>query len=662
MRTTVEPMTPAGRGRRTAPRSRRRKRIALLVLLAVVVAGLLAGGIALRSLQVSGDLSAARTAALRALATAQRAGLTLTARDAASIATDLGSADAALTRAADALDHDPLLRIGRALPVLGTQLDAVATITAAARELAGRGPDVRILLTGFAAARDAGQGTARIAALVRFFRAERGRLDDLIGAFDRADALAAGLPGRDLWGPVAGARDLLVAKLADARPLVAAARAAPAVAAALGAGGEKRYLLLALDPAEIRPIGGLIAAFATPRFTDGLLHDYGFKDIASIDRATQPQYVAPPPALAAHLLGPRPWQVADAGWWPDFARSADEARRLYRIETGDGNLQGTIAFTPEFVDALLRLVGPVPIPAAGITVHAGETYLASLEQVEVLRRGEGRKQFLADLASTVLDRVFALPLTSYPALWAAIDDAGKRRHLQVHLDDAAAQRLVTQLGWYSPFSFPASGDRLAIMESNTAPVSKLDVLLDLRHDLTVALQPDGSARERLVTTFTNRYGRQLPPALARVRSSFFTGNLGSYQRRYLRPDAKVLSVSSDNPKVRITDPDSVDLESGCLAVANYQLVAPGSVRLETVYAVPGVVTASEGRPATGGTYSLHFFKQPGRDGDALTVRVTVPGGTIPIQWSSGGVRTGSTVVFTASTAFDRTFTVTYRSP
>ena len=157
--------------------------------------------------------------------------------------------------------------------------------------------------------------------------------------------------------------------------------------------------------------------------------------------------------------------------------------------------------------------------------------------MEVLHKGEGRKAFLANLASQVLDRLFALPPERYPEVLRALDEAGKRRQLQILFDDPADQAAVDALHWPGPFTFSPTGDRLAIMEANVAPVSKLDVLLTLDHSLDVQLAADGSATERLVTTYTNHFGPKLAPELERVRSTFFDGILGSYSRRYLVPDA-----------------------------------------------------------------------------------------------------------------------------
>jgi hypothetical protein len=108
----------------------------------------------------------------------------------------------------------------------------------------------------------------------------------------------------------------------------------------------------------------------------------------------------------------------------------------------------------------------------------------------------------------------------------------------------------------------------------------------------------------------------MAPALERVRSTFFGGFLGSYSRRYLVPDAILTGVSSDDPDEPITDPDAVELESGSLAVGNYQIVDPGSVRLTTEYVAPGV--AEPGASGHGFTYRLDFRKQAGRDKDTIT--------------------------------------------
>ena len=188
-------------------------------------------------------------------------------------------------------------------------------------------------------------------------------------------------------------------------------------------------------------------------------------------------------------------------------------------------------------------------------------------------------------------------------------------------------------------------------------MSKLNVLLHMDHVLDVALQADGSAEEVLQTTFANNFGPSLPPELERVRTTFSSGNLGSYQRRYLDPRAEIVSVDSTDLVTPITDPDDVTEEHGSIVVSNYQFIRPGVVVLDTTYSVVDVVRSAD--PATSGTYRLAFIKQPGRDGDTLQVNVTVPNGAVPTTWSEGGVVDGPTVTFEVDTSLDREFVVTY---
>jgi uncharacterized protein DUF4012 len=635
-----------------------RRRYAVLGLLALLLLLLIVTG--LRGAALVGDLQEGRSRLVHGLGLARTAGMALTSAEAGEIGADLRAADSALSRAERNLRGDPLLAWLRPLPIVGPQLSAVDVMVDGVRAVTRHHESVTELLDGVIAARDGAAGASRLAAIARLAGQHSNDINALATAFRDADNRVSTLSPDGLIGPVETARSSLVEQFVQVRPLVATVETGVRVIPSLmGVGGEKRYLLFALDNAEIRPIGGLIGAFATPRFTDGLLQDLVFKDILAVDRVDQGQYVAPPEALGDHLLNDFTWQVADAGWWPDFADSVRDARRMYEIETGDGNFDGAIAFTPEFVDRLLEIVGPVEIPEAGVTVHPGETHLVSLEQVSVLRRGEGRKQFLAFLASAVLDRIFELPPARYPEVASALDEAAKRRQFQIIVDDPASQEVLTRIGWYRPFTFPDEGDRLSIMEANVAPVSKLNVLIELDHALEVQLQPDGSAQERLVTSFTNKFGPDLSPELERVRLAFGSGNLGSYHRRYLDPEAEVLSVSGGDPEFAITDPDDEDIESGSLAVGNYQFVRPGVVRLETAYLVPNILGSTTRDPATTGTYRLTFRKQPGRDRDSLRVSVTVPQGTIPTAWTDGGIMQGSVVTFSVTTEFDQVFEVTY---
>ena len=103
------------------------------------------------------------------------------------------------------------------------------------------------------------------------------------------------------------------------------------------------------------------------------------------------------------------------------------------------------------------------------------------------------------------------------------------------------------------------------------------------------------------------------------------------------------------------------MESGCLVVGNYLFVRPGHVELETTYRTPHIVQRRDGEVGEW-VYRLEFRKQPGRDDDGLTVRVTIPDGARLTGSSNGGVTSGSAVTFSTTTLTDQLFEVTFAAP
>ena len=179
----------------------------------------------------------------------------------------LRDGDAALARAEDALARDPFMLWLRPLPIVGRQVEAAAAMVRATRAVTARHVTVDEVLRQVIAARDSGTGAERLAAMARLTVSARAGIDELLTGFDQADATIATVPSDGLLGPIASARQVLDDRLAQARPLVAGGRSAlDVVPAVMGIGGQSRDLVLALDNAEVRPIGGLIGAFATPTF------------------------------------------------------------------------------------------------------------------------------------------------------------------------------------------------------------------------------------------------------------------------------------------------------------------------------------------------------------------------------------------------------------
>ncbi len=132
------------------------------------------------------------------------------------------------------------------------------------------------------------------------------------------DALAT-LPPTGLAGPLESAAASLQRRVDQfGPPLAAYVRADTILPAIAGWTGQRRYLVLAEDPAELRPTGGFAGTYGIVTFAGGRITSHVFQNTLSLDLRPGQPYVTPPTALEDQLSASTPWQLADANWSRDF--------------------------------------------------------------------------------------------------------------------------------------------------------------------------------------------------------------------------------------------------------------------------------------------------------------------------------------------------------
>src|SRR5205814_5801268 len=215
-------------------------------------------------------------------------------------------------------------------------------------------------------------------------------------------------------------------------------------------------------------------------------------------------FVPPPDALAAHLLTDKQsWQLADAGWSPDFTEASQDALRLYANESGDTNIDGVIAVTTYGIDGLLRATGPIKVDAYGVTVKPGDTTLTALENTRApATPGADRKAFLDAFAGQLIDSLLALPPHKWPDVLTSLQIVGGVRSAMIWLRDPTEQALIKKFGWDGGLA-DAPGDYVYTVFGNVAPVSKLDLVTDRRQELNVEIDRTGLASHSLRITWQN---------------------------------------------------------------------------------------------------------------------------------------------------------------
>lgn len=276
--------------------------------------------------------------------------------------------------------------------------------------------------------------------------------------------------------------------------------ALPGMPEALGASEPKRYLVCALNDAEVFGSGGAPLAAAMVEVVKGQI---------SVPVSGQMESKLSPnnPPIRWDYKGGRPWYRPDgqypfvnSDFPPDFRSAAVDMRRAWAA-LGYPAVDGVITVDVTALSRILAWTGPIESPGYGqisaanidrkVLVDAYRDY-NSPEGVEV------RHQMNTDLA-TNLARAILSPtelLNTVSGVMSSIPD----RHIQANFAEPVIQAAVTNLGAAGRLA-NESGDLLGVF-SQSGP-NKLSVFQERRIEQDVVLTADGGARVTQTVQFTN---------------------------------------------------------------------------------------------------------------------------------------------------------------
>ncbi|MFI5043019.1 MAG: DUF4012 domain-containing protein, partial [Acidimicrobiales bacterium] len=396
------------------------------------------------------------------------------------------------------LADDPLIGLARALPPTAANIHGADSVVAAAGDLldaVGQGLTIgrRFVEIREAQATGAQKGGA-LAQLVELMATSREGATSAAASVASARQALATVPD-GLIGPIESVRDAMQTRIEKYGPLLDAyVKASARLPAILGWDGPRRYLVLTQDPAELRPAGGFIGSFGIVTFDKGTVAERRFLNVEALDYTNDYPFVKPPQELADYLLGARQsWQLADAGWSPDFPTSAQDAIRLYTNESGDSHIDGVLGLTTFTIDELLKVTGPITVPGYDVTIASGETTLKVLQVTRLPRRpGEDAKAFLPVFADQLLAALFALPPRTWGDVLASADAYSQSHLLQAWFPNPDEEAFAVVGGLGGGVRTDA-GDYLYPVDANVAPATKLNLLATRTLDLSVQIDAVGNA-------------------------------------------------------------------------------------------------------------------------------------------------------------------------
>ncbi len=512
---------------------------------------------------------------------------------------DLQAARTRLDHVSDLLSTDPLIGLARVLPPTADQVAGAEALVAASRDLFDAADDGLAMGTRYveikeARATDPASGSA-MAQLVELMATSRDRALAAQAALARAKAKLATVPD-GLVGPVDGARDAMIERVARYGPLLDSyVELSGRLPAMLGWDGPRRYLVLTQDPAELRPTGGFLGSYGIVTFDRGRVTDRSFHDVFDLDLPPDYPFIKPPAELSTYLLGStkQPWQLVAANWSPDFPTSAQNALRLYTNESGDKHIDGVFGITTYTIDELLKITGPIDVPAYQTTIAAGETTLKTLQLTRVAKPGATRKAFLSAFADQMFDRLLGLPPKQWTALVGEADTLQRQHMLLAWFKNPDDQALAISSGFAGGVP-DVPGDYVYAVDSNVAPSSKLNAVTTRSLRLDVALDVAGNAVHTLDITWDNGIMTQAGTPYRELPGNKHLRNLGIYFR-LLAPEGSSVGAVAGGQSAEVTAPAVVTNEAGRLVVGTYLLAPPGQTSLRYVWTTPAAAVADQGR-------------------------------------------------------------------
>ena len=209
----------------------------------------------------------------------------------------------------------------------------------------------------------------------------------------------------------------------------------------LGAERESQYLLAFQNNHELRPTGGFIGSIGLVDIDEGRVENIDISSVYDPDGQLK-DLVLPPEPL--QFVTDR-WYLRDSNWFIDFPTSAKLMSAFFEKEGGP-TVDGVIAFTPEVVRSLLAVTGSIDVPLYGVEVNYENFWEVAQDQVSYSYDKELNKpkQFLADLAPLILDRLFALPAHESLAVLDVVSSMLREKHMLIYFRDEQVQRLLAE--------------------------------------------------------------------------------------------------------------------------------------------------------------------------------------------------------------------------
>lgn len=284
--------------------------------------------------------------------------------------------------------------------------------------------------------------------------------------------------------------------------------------------GEKTVLVLFQNNNELRPGGGFIGTFGEFTLMDGSIRGLHISSIYDLDGQLREKIIPPFPLFAVNNR----LFLRDANWFASFTDTAKLTGELYQ-KTRGANPDLVIALTPELVVRLLRITGPIHLPAYNVTLDA-DNFVEQTQietSIEYDKEENKPKQMLADFVPVFLEALSQLSSEQSAQVLNALQESLLGKDALFYAADPALQNQLQELGWTGTVA-EANRDYMYVVKANLGG-TKTDRYIKDALSIESRIEQNGSIVNTVTFTRTNT----LPLGQAMVNTSFirFLVPLGS---------------------------------------------------------------------------------------------------------------------------------------
>ena len=414
----------------------------------------------------------------------------------------------------------------------------------------------------------------------------------------------------------------------------------------LGAHGPRVYLFLFQNNHELRATGGFIGSYALLDVNQGRIRRFFVDGIFNPDGQLK-ENIVPPKPIQKISAG---WSLHDSNWFPNFPTSAEKAIFFYE-KTGGPTVDGIITLTPEVLERVLRLVGPLPLPEYGVTIDVENFMPIIQEEVEEKydKEENNPKRILGDLMEVLLRRFlsFDRPQETWE-LGTTLAALLNEKHILLYSRNSAMEQIIRAAGW-SGEVLDTPRDYLSVIHTNINGYKTDGVIEEtIMHDAVI--HSDGRVIDTVSITRKHQGGNTPYEWWNKVNAD--------YLRVYVPQGSKLISAEGmtrefpeppldyaalgfrQDPEIRreeegmVIDEGSgtrISEDAGKTVFGNWVYVSPGeSVTVRYVYELPFRVVLDARDTSSVTSYSTLYQKQAGTDDVMLRATIRYPEGFQPV--------------------------------